>query len=324
MADSTVTVPLYRGADGVFFLVPYRGATARMRGEATDPESSRVLNFKTWRKGSGYFAAAVEAVRSHLGCEAVVAVPPSSAGTNAVQALVDDEAPVVLRPVHARPNRHNAKTPLDIEAETTRVSVEWRAPAKRIGKVLLLDDIARSGETITLYAKMLKARGIAREVVPFALGAVTTSRRFKKVSDITFNPWPDIAGMEGEAPGTAGSGAGASGNLERLRGIRADIAAMELQRMRGELLERGRIHSAFGEVVAIVRAGLLGLPRWGAVNLANLPGEKIETLVDAHVRALADDFQKRCGEVKLTAPVAATKDTKAMHAKGRSKAKGRR
>lgn len=90
--------------------------------------------------------------------------------------------------------------------------------------------------------------------------------------------------------------------LERLRTANAQIAEIELAKLRGEVIERDAVHVAYGEVVAIVRAGLLAMPKWGAVNLANLSSDKIEVLLDRHVRRIADDFQTRCGEVRLVVP----------------------
>lgn len=129
----------------------------------------------------------------------------------------------------------------------------------------------------------------------------------------------DAARDAKKAERAAASGGRSSEALERKRQLEGDLMAIQLATKRGKLIERSRVHSAFGEVVAIVRAGLMTLPRWGAVNLANLPAEKIEPQIDQKVRALAEDFQKRCGEVKLTAPVAAAKDAKARRAKGSAK-----
>lgn len=90
--------------------------------------------------------------------------------------------------------------------------------------------------------------------------------------------------------------------LERLRTANAQKAEIELARMRGELIECATVHAAYGEVVAIVRAGLLAMPKLAAVELANQSAAAVERWCDAWARDLARAFEERCAAVKLIAP----------------------
>ena len=280
------------------------------------------MTFKTWRKGSGYFAALAEAVRALHRCEAVVAVPPAGVAMNAVQLLVDDEAPVLLKPAFARPNRHNSKVALTVMGERQRVSVEWRVKPKPIGRVLLLDDLTRSGATMKVYEELLKREGVAKTVVRFALAGAAGTRRFTKAGEVRFVPADDLPEMEGEAPVSEGEGR-PSDALERLREVRVEIAREELARMRGELIPCATVHGAYGEVVAIVRAGLLTLPKLAAVELANQGPAAIEKWCDRWARDLADTFHERCAAVKLVPPLDETTDVPRLRPGGKAVQRGK-
>lgn len=288
---------IYKAGDGAFFAIPYRAATARMRGEKGDPSSVRLLEFKTRGTQSGYFAGLVEAVREHFGCSAVIAVPGSGVALNSVTLLVDSESPVLLRPRFARPNRHNGKQPITTESEAERIAIDWRCAKKRIAKVLLLDDVARTGTTLDVFANLLIKQGVAKSVVRFSIGR--SDCKFTREATLRCVEQPEVEDL---IAGTAAAkDDDRSNGLERLRQLRGDIAEMELATRRGELVERDAVQMAFAEVVETVKADLLALPNWGAVELASLGREEIEKRLDRKMRAIALGFERKCGDVRLIA-----------------------
>lgn len=294
--SSNESAEIYKGPDGAFFSIPYKAATARMRNEASDPDSVALLAFKIHGSNSGRFAALAEAARAHFKCDAIVAVPGAGVALNSVQLSVSSSAPVILRPRFARPNRHNAKEPITLESETQRVGVDWQTEAKRIPRVLLLDDVARTGATLSVYADMLINAGVAKDVTRFSFGR--SECRFTRVATLTFRRREDI-------PSVAGSGAKASADasrspgLERLRELQGDKAEIELARTRGELVDRDSVYAAISQVVEIVKADLMALPGWGASELTSLGPEEIEKRLERKTRAIALGFERKCGDVRL-------------------------
>lgn len=298
MSSPSDTQEVYRGRDGAFFCIPYRAATARMRNEASDPASVALLAFKIHGSLSGRFLGIAEAVREHFACDAIIAVPGAGVALNSVQLTIEDETPVVLRPRFARPNRHNAKEEISCESETVRVAVDWQTSHKRIPRVLLLDDVARTGTTLAVFAEMLIKEGVAKEVIRFSFGR--SECRFTRAATLSFTPRPDLPALSG-AIGGKDDGPRSEG-LERLRQLRGDLAALELAERQGELIDRDAVHVALAQVVSIVQTDMLALAGWGAVELANLGPEEIERRLDKRARSIADGFQRKCGDVRLLPP----------------------
>jgi len=292
------TLEIYKGPDGAFFAIPYRAATARMRNEASDPASVALLAFKIHGSGSGRFLAIAEAVRDHFKADCIIAVPSASTALNSVQLIVEDETPLILRPRFARPNRHNQKESLTRESETLRIALDWQTEAKKIPRVLLLDDVARTGETLAAFAEMLIKEGVASEVIRFSFGRAQC--RFTRAATLHFSPRPDLPALSGAIAGR--DDGPRSEGLERLRQLRGDLVELELAQRQGELINRDSVHVAFASVVAVVQTDLLSLAGWGAIELASLGPEEIEQRLDKRARAIADGFQKKCGDVRLLPP----------------------
>ncbi len=291
-----------------------------MRGEKSDPASVRLLDFKTRGTNSGYFAGLVESVREHFKAEAIIAVPGAGVALNSVTLLVDVDAPVLLRPKYARPNRHNAKEAITLESETARVAIEWRDAPKRFGKVLLIDDMARTGTTLDIFSKLLIKQGIAKSVLRFSLGR--SDCKFTREATLQHDEQQDVGDLITGA--AASKGDDRSDGLERLRRLRGDIAEHDLAIKRGELVDRDAIHVAFSQVVETVKADLLALPAWGAVELANLGPEEIEKRLDRKAAAIALGFERRCGDVRLIAqPKPAKEKATRDSAKKRKARKGK-
>lgn len=89
--------------------------------------------------------------------------------------------------------------------------------------------------------------------------------------------------------------------LSRLRSANADIKELELASRRGELVDRDAIHVAFSQVVETVKADLLALTAWGAVELASCGSEEIEKRLGRKAAAIALGFERKCGDVRLIA-----------------------
>lgn len=299
--SSLDSAEIYKGPDGAFFSIPYKAATARMRNEASDPDSVALLAFKIHGSNSGRFVALAEAARVHFKCDAIVAVPGAGVALNSVQLSVAGVAPVVLRPRFARPNRHNAKEPITAESETQRIAVDWQTEAKRLPRVLLLDDVARTGTTLTAYSEILISQGVAKTVVRFSLGR--SECRFAREATLTFPRREDIPSVAGSGAKTPGGDASRSPGLERLRELQGDKAEIELARTRGELVDRDSVHAAFAQVVEIVKADLMALPGWAASELTSLGPEEIEKRLERKTRAIALGFERKCGDVRLIAAV---------------------
>jgi len=90
--------------------------------------------------------------------------------------------------------------------------------------------------------------------------------------------------------------------LSRLRAAKADLAEIELAKMRGSTIEREAVHLAYAQVVEIVKGDLLAVANWGADELVNLGPEAILDRLDRKMRTIADGFERKCGEVRLIAP----------------------
>lgn len=292
------TLEIYKGPDGALFAIPYKAATARMRNEASDPASVALLAFKIHGSHSGRFLGIAEAVREHFRCDCIVAVPGAGVALNSVQLIAEDETPVILRPRYARPNRHNAKEEITLESETVRVAVDWQTEAKRIPRVLLLDDVARTGTTLAVFAEMLIKEGVAKEVIRFSFGR--SECRFKREATLQVAPRPDLPDLPALSGAIGGKDDGPrSEGLERLRQLRGDLLQVELDRARGTLIERDSVHLAFAQVVAIVRGKLLQLGPQGVAALTNRGAAEIERWLERWARDAGEEFQSRCGEVAL-------------------------
>ena len=137
---------------------------------------------------------------------------------------------------------------------------------------------------------------------------------------------------ERRASGAGGSKAQVSDALERQRGLRSDLLELELEAMRGRLVERDAVHAALGEVVAIHRSRLMGLPKLGAVELANQTPAQVEKWLDRWARGFGEEMQATWDRlpflqaapqsspqapIELVGPVAGTIDTNAKRRRTR-------
>ena len=98
---------------------------------------------------------AVGAVKRITECDVAVAIPASTIKLSNIQRICDP----CLRflPLWCRPRKHKAK--VDLSQENQRVRIEARIPIGGL-KVLLVDDIASTGSTMSKYQEILQGHGV--------------------------------------------------------------------------------------------------------------------------------------------------------------------
>jgi hypothetical protein len=147
-------------------LKPYLPAFSALRQEPKDSEvavsTAWLYGFKKHFKNSDDVKMIVEALASHFRCDVICPVPPSTPEDqpNSLQRLFGD--PIRrIKAAESRKYNHQKQLPDDY-AETYEITIA------RGERILLVDDILRTGITLDHYRKALSDLGMA--VVPLALG----------------------------------------------------------------------------------------------------------------------------------------------------------
>lgn len=145
-----------------------------------------------------------------------------------------------------------------------------------------------------------KACALAIQMVPRTFADLVTSGIVKPRGDQQFDTRAvckalrehyDAVDALRTASGSGGGKAPISEALERQRKLKADVLEIELEVLRGRYVERDAVHAAMGEVVAIHRSRLMGLPKLGAVELENQSPAQIEKWLDKWARDFAQEMQ---------------------------------
>ena len=148
------------GGRGIRALLPYASTfNTRARGDKRHSlAAQRVYRFKTQGESAAVWQRLIEGARDDLGCAAVWAVPGHEAGAVSHLQRLFGQSIRRTRTVETRKYRH--PEPVDLGS--------LELPASAAGRVLLVDDVTRTGETLCVIRDELAARGV--EAVPLALG----------------------------------------------------------------------------------------------------------------------------------------------------------
>jgi hypothetical protein len=147
---------------GIRGLLPYR-STFRLRAMGDKRgalAAQRVFRFKKSGESAAVWQRLIEAAAADLGCVAVWAVPGHEAG--AVGHLQGLFGETIRRTRTTEPRKYGHAAPVDV------ASMEFPTPPASGGRVLLVDDVATTGATLTAIRDHLAGLGV--EAVPLALG----------------------------------------------------------------------------------------------------------------------------------------------------------
>lgn len=118
------------------------------------------LAFKFHNRRAAVYGEIVEALKIALGANSSVGIPPALGTENNIQRLCNQD--VQLLPEFARRRKHKTKMSacrlLAIESCRVHVQVNVATPAGL--RVLLVDDIASSGDTLATFETLLQRHGV--------------------------------------------------------------------------------------------------------------------------------------------------------------------
>ncbi len=148
-------LPLWRNIKtGILFLYDYTPRAGLMRG-LVEGYNSLPYNFKTYGSRMREMHYAVSAVKDITGCDLAVGIPGSTNTFNNVQRICDSSFRFL--PLWSRPRKHKGK--VDLSQENQRIRIEARVPIG-VQKILLVDDIASTGSTMSTYEAILRSCGV--------------------------------------------------------------------------------------------------------------------------------------------------------------------
>jgi len=152
---------------GIFGFKPYIPSLSRLRQMSKEKierrESEWVYNFKSKGKHSGAVKRMIETLASHLGCEKILAVPPSmvKAQPNGLQDLFGRH---IWRIQDAQTRKYNHKKRLPEGYGQSYIISGFQ----KSEKILIVDDICTTGTTLFHFRDRLKEWGC--DAVPACLG----------------------------------------------------------------------------------------------------------------------------------------------------------
>ncbi len=164
-ANTLAKIPIYKAKDFEFYgLKIYSSLLANSFGK-TDLEAEKstrfVYNFKKEGRNKSEVSYSLDLVKKAFDCQTIVSVPSRSPAPNELQKLFGQ---IITRLEELAPRKYAHNKPLVENYEGS-----YRIDFEKIkGKILLVDDVITSGETIRHFSNRLESEGF--EVVKFALG----------------------------------------------------------------------------------------------------------------------------------------------------------
>lgn len=151
----------YDSGNGIIYgIYPYGSFfAARTKGmfDGIRKYIDAVIYFKKQARNADKIRTIIDAVCAELECEAVVAVPSSTAGNiNVIQRMYGEG---LRRTKSSQPRKYNHKAELNEEG---KIVVECECKGK---KLLLVDDIATTGKTMLYFKSMLEKLGAKVEML---------------------------------------------------------------------------------------------------------------------------------------------------------------
>lgn len=130
--------------------------------DTSEKDTRFVYDFKKYGSHRELITNYLTIVKSYFDTQTIVAVPSHTTDINNLQLIVGS---VIKRIATSEPRKYNHKVPLSKEYANS-YTIDFSKLKEK--KVILIDDIVTSGETINHFAAALQQQGY--EVIKFALG----------------------------------------------------------------------------------------------------------------------------------------------------------
>lgn len=128
----------------------------------SEKDTRFVYDFKKYASHKELITNYLTILKSYFDTQSIVAVPSHTTDINNLQLIVGT---VIKRIAESEPRKYNHKVALSKDYENT-YQIDFGKLKEK--KIILIDDIVTSGETINHFAQALQNKGY--EVVKFALG----------------------------------------------------------------------------------------------------------------------------------------------------------
>jgi phosphoribosylpyrophosphate synthetase len=128
----------------------------------SEKDTRFVYDFKKYASHRELITNYLTILKSYFDTQSIVAVPSHTTDINNLQLMVGT---VIKRIAESAPRKYNHKVALSKDYENT-YQIDFGKLKEK--KIILIDDVVTSGETINHFAAALQGRGY--EVVKFALG----------------------------------------------------------------------------------------------------------------------------------------------------------
>ena len=163
--------------NNIFYIFDYEPHSVHFSGGKT--KDSRTYKFKLHFTGHKLFRDLLECIKGVFDIDISIAIPSSNTEDNSIQKINDNR--ILLKSGRCRASRHHSHKEITVKREMERLELinkEKLSPKK----ILLIDDITTTGNTLNIYEQIIKEYLGDIQVVKFAFAG--RIQKYKKAGII--------------------------------------------------------------------------------------------------------------------------------------------